>query len=132
MEYQEGDVVRLEKGNVVYIDLPRQFAGYGIGNFEKLINHPVVVGDTYYYLDTSFLIGEWIITRIGKTGGSYGHGPGDYWAPKTFCNLQSTEYEHLKCFFYPFDGNRIVKNTIPIKVVGKAHATWSIDKNANS
>ena len=132
MNYQEGDVVQFEKGNVVYVDLPRQFGGYGIGNFEKLTNKPVVIGDTYYYLDTSFLIGKWIITRIEKTSGSYGHGPGDYYPPETFCKLQSIEHEDLKCTFYPYDANRIVKNTIPVKVIGKAHATWSVDKDPNS
>ena len=127
MNYQEGDVVQLERGHVVKIALPYQFAGYGIGNFEKLASQVVIIGDTYYYLDTSFLIGKWIITLIGKTAGGYGHGPGDYYPPVAICNLRSIKHENLKCSFYPFGEYGSYKNNPPIKVVGKAKATWNIE-----
>lgn len=69
MLLQESDIIKLEKGHCIYVDVPKHFVyANHIGNFETT-HEAITIGDPGLGFDTRFMVGKWAVYKTTMDGG---------------------------------------------------------------
>ena len=123
---KEGDIIEIEKGFTVYMELPQHFVySNRVGVFDKTGNATVKVGDSFNGMDTDFLIGKYIVTGTSFEGGGTGMGPHDVYPSGHHVYCEKVNNNKIKVDFYQ-SGCFTAMNT-SVKVVGKAKKHWEME-----
>jgi len=124
---KEGDVIEIEDGHTVYVKLPVHFIYENkLGCFDELAETDVEVGTNQNGMDTSFLKGKYVVTKVILD---------DEYSAK---NILSPSGHHVWCeTMIDETGNPPIKINFyqngcframitDIKPIGRATATWHI------
>jgi hypothetical protein len=123
---KEGDIVLLMKGHQVYTKLPRHFVYRERGNFDKSSRDVVEIGEDYSGLDTSFLIGKYIVVKTSMDGGTGPNAlPGQDYPDGHHVYCQHADYPDLQVDFY--QSGCFTATIKDIKPVGRAKAVWTVE-----
>ena len=95
---KEGDIIKLEKGDKVYVDIPYHFIYENKkGVYDQLSSHDVTIGNTVNGFDTDYLIDKWVVYKTVFDGGSSGggmNGHDDYHARHFRCCRGRRNHRH--------------------------------------
>lgn len=127
---KEGDIVELKEGHRVYFKLPEHFVFANcVGVFDKMAETEVIVGSSRNGMDTSFLKGNWIVSKTTYDGGGTGHGPHDVYpnGHHVFIEREVEDGKTLKANFYQSGAFTAMILPEDIEVVGKAKKNWVME-----
>ena len=135
MLLKEGDVVLLKRGHEVYTDIPRHFIYENHEGDFTPDRHEVKIGVLNFNmgLDTTFMIGKWIVYKTSYDGGSShlgmnGHTEDYPDGHHVFIKrVVKSKYSYvMEADFYQTGCFTAIIEEDKIKVIGKAEATWKI------
>ncbi len=121
----EGDIIKLEKGHNVYVDLPKHcFYSNKVGCFE-IAHENIEVGSKPLGFDTAFLEGKYIVVKTVCDGGGTAHGPHDVFpnGHHVYCEkmVDSLDYKIKVDFYQTGSFTAMIEH---IKPIGKGELTY--------
>jgi hypothetical protein len=129
---KEGDIILLQQGHTVYTEIPNHFIySNRVGDFKNCSLTEVKIGELNFKgIDTSFLIGKYIVVKTTNTGGGVcGHGTNDYYpnGHHVICEKitdKTTSKDSIKVSFYQTGCfTAMIKD---IKPIGRATCKWTV------
>ena len=122
---KEGDIILLMKGHRIYTMLPQHFVfSNKRGNFGELSQDVVEIGEDFHGLNTTFLIGKYVVTKTTHDGGGTGHGPGDIYPDGHHVFCQHVDHPDVQVDFY--QTGAFTATIKDIEPVGRAEAVWTV------
>jgi len=133
MFLKEGDVIKLKEGYTVGVMIPEHFVFSNKKGCWRLSYEFVTIGDprTSGGLDTSYLVGKYIVVRTALDGGGTGHGPGDAYPDghHVYCERVSVDGESkIEVDFYQSGSFVHLIKEYEISPIGKAKKRWVVEE----